>query len=187
MMKQKTNCGSAQRGVVLVTSLLLLLVVTIMAISMFKSFGIQERIAGNLREKQRALHAAETAQQQAELWLSANWATAPTVCNSLLDGNLNQGQICSNLLTNITTTPWGPTVGVTYKPPSMNVTAASAATPNTYTAIPRFYISDLGVSAGGQGEVYQIDAVGFGANANAVAVVESTYLISPGVIDRGGL
>ena len=35
-----------QRGVVLVSSLLLLLVVTIMALSMFRSFGIQEKVAG---------------------------------------------------------------------------------------------------------------------------------------------
>ncbi len=32
---------------------LLLVVVTIIALSMFRSFGIQEKIAGNMREKQR--------------------------------------------------------------------------------------------------------------------------------------
>ena len=56
----------------LVSSLLLLLVVTIVALSMFRSFGIQEKIAGNMREKQRALQAAVTAQQFAEVWLANN-------------------------------------------------------------------------------------------------------------------
>ena len=64
-----------QRGVVLVSSLLLLLVVTIMALSMFRSFGIQEKVAGNMREKQRALQAAESAQEFAEQWLIANSST----------------------------------------------------------------------------------------------------------------
>ena len=39
-----------ERGMVLVTSLLLLLVVTILAISMFRSFGVDEKIAGNIEE-----------------------------------------------------------------------------------------------------------------------------------------
>ncbi|MGB6309570.1 MAG: PilX N-terminal domain-containing pilus assembly protein, partial [Steroidobacteraceae bacterium] len=54
------------------SSLLLLLVVTIIALSMFRSFGIQEKIAGNMREKQRALQAATSAQQYAETWLLNN-------------------------------------------------------------------------------------------------------------------
>src|SRR5579864_7550374 len=59
-----------QAGMVLISSLLLLLVVTIMALSMFRSFGMQEKIAGNVREKQRALQAANSAQQYAEWWLA---------------------------------------------------------------------------------------------------------------------
>jgi Tfp pilus assembly protein PilX len=31
----------------------------------------------------------------------------------------------------------------------------------------------------GASELYQIDAVGWGGTANAVAVVESTYLVTP--------
>jgi Tfp pilus assembly protein PilX len=42
-----------------------------------------------------------------------------------------------------------------------------------------FYVTDLGQSAGGPGEVYQIDASGWGGTPDTVAVVESTYLISP--------
>ena len=37
---------------------------------MFRSFGLDEKIAGNMREKHRALTAAETAEQYAEWWLS---------------------------------------------------------------------------------------------------------------------
>lgn len=61
----------AQRGMALITSLLLLVVMTILALSMFRSYGMQEKIAGNVREKQRALNAAVSAQQYAE-WALTN-------------------------------------------------------------------------------------------------------------------
>ena len=66
----------------LVTSLLLLVIITILALSMFRSFGTQEKIAGNLREKERALHAAASAQQYAEWWLlqGSNTATGAVPC-----------------------------------------------------------------------------------------------------------
>ena len=65
---------------VLVSSLLLLIVVTIIALSMFRSFGIQEKIAGNMREKQRALQAAVSAEVYAEVWLQSNgsWVRMPS-------------------------------------------------------------------------------------------------------------
>jgi len=190
----------SQRGVVLVSSLLLLLVVTIMALSMFRSFGIQEKVAGNMREKQRALQAAESAQQFAELWLINNSATTvPAACNSLLSANAGLGQICSNKLwqslpagVTVATVPWAvagaANVGVTYVPPGMNVAAASASNANAYFGAPTFYISDSGVSVDPNvpGEVYQIDAFGYGGNGNTAAVVESTYAVYSSSSNRGG-
>ena len=181
-----------QRGIILMSSLLLLVVVTILALAMFRSFGIQERIAGNTRERQRALHAAEGAQTYAEWWLSNNSSTAPNVCNSLLSANLAQGQICSNKLINtvasVVSVPWtsgASSIGVTYNPGNaMNVTTTAGN--DTYYDVPRFYIADMGVSADGRGEIYQVDAAGYGATANTVAVVESTVIVTSGIIDRGG-
>jgi type IV pilus assembly protein PilX len=185
-----------QRGVVLVSSLLLLLVVTIMALSMFRSFGIQEKVAGNMREKQRALQAAESAQQYAEQWLIGNSATtAPVVCAAQLSANAGLGQICSNKLwtvvPSVTTVPWqilGANVGVTYVPPGMTVQAASASTANTYFGAPTFYISDAGASVDPNvpGEVFQVDAVGYGGNGNTAAVVESTFAVYSSSSNRGG-
>ncbi|HXQ31292.1 MAG TPA: PilX N-terminal domain-containing pilus assembly protein [Steroidobacteraceae bacterium] len=180
----------AERGVVLITSLLLLLIVTIMAVSMFRSFGIEEKIVSNLREKHRALQAAETAQQYAEWWITqaANISNVQ-VCNavSVATGNVSVGQICANPLPtvvtgSVATIPWtigGVPVGTDYAPPTMTVNTTSAT--GTYYAPPRFYISLLGASATGLGNVYQIDAYGYGGTPNAAAVVESTYLVSTSV------
>jgi type IV pilus assembly protein PilX len=181
-----------QRGVILMSSLLLLVVVTILALAMFRSFGLQEKIAGNTRERQRALHAAQGAQTYAEWWLSTNSSTPAIACNSLLSANLSQGQICSNKLSDtvasVVNVPWtsgGSAVGVTYNPGNaMNVTTTAAK--DTYYDVPRFYIADMGASADGRGEIYQVDAAGYGATANTVAVVESTVVVTSGIIDRGG-
>ena len=62
MKMQQYHTPRSHRGIVMITALLLLLVATILGATMFRSFGTQEKIAGNLREKERALHAAVTAQ-----------------------------------------------------------------------------------------------------------------------------
>ncbi len=195
MSARKVRTG--QSGMVLISAILLLLIITILAVSMFRSFGIQERIAGNVREKQRALHAAEAAQQYAEWWLSnvAN-ITITATCSSVINANTNQAgiEICSNTFPTAldnqspAVIPWtisSNPVGVDYTPPGMVVTGNSAPTPGSYWAPPMFYISALNTCAtaviSSNPCYFQIDAVGYGGTnptgngSAAVAVIESTY------------
>jgi type IV pilus assembly protein PilX len=195
-----------QGGMALVTSLLLLMIVTIIALSMFRSFGSQEKIAGNLREKDRALHAAVSVEQYAEWWLTTPngsiAASSPVTCTAAapkLSANAGQGQICTlasalqNLigLNNLSQqVPW-PTTYVQYSPLGMATpTQAGANNDPQFALTPGFYITDLGPAADVQGEAYLIDAFSSGSAVGAartVAVVESTYEIQQGVINRGGL
>lgn len=186
-----------ERGIALVTSLLLLLIITILALSMFRGFGSQEKIAGNLREKERALHAAESAQQYAEWWLTqgSNAAIGSVTCNAVLNGNAtgNPGQICNQPLQTaaglavtsplapVTSVPMPWTVGVTYLPAGMSVSGPSASGDPPYFAAPGFFIADLGAASDGNGEAYQIDAYGYGGSSTTVAIVESSYEIAQGV------
>ena len=185
----------------LISSLLLLIIITILALSMFRSFGTQEKIAGNLREKERALHAAESAQQYAEWWLlqGNNAAAGAVACAApVMNANLGQGQICNQTLqvatgfpatSQIVQVPMPWTLGVTFTPPNMSVTPGVNG-PNgdpPYFATPGFYVADLGLAADGQGEAYQISAYGYGGSNATVAIVESTYEVAQGVVNRGGL
>ena len=190
----------AQRGMVLISSLLLLLVVTIMALAIFRNSGVEEKIAGNQREKERALHAAESAQQYAEWWLSSGLgATTPVNCTGLVAAiTPNAGQVCANTLpsivlnNNVANLPWqvgGANVGVTYAPPNMLLNTAGGV--NTYYQTPVFYISYLGLTADSTTSnyklLYQVDAAGYGGSANAVAVVESTYYVTSGICNLGAI
>jgi type IV pilus assembly protein PilX len=190
-MRQARHRGS-QRGMVLVTALLLLIVVTILAVGLFRSFGMDEKIAGNVREKHRAVNAAETAEEYAEWWLANGNAGAGTgvVCVPPLV-SASVGEVCSNALTNAATLPMPWTAGVTYvAPPSMAISPTNGVGPssqNSFYYAPTFYISYLGPSPNGLGTLYQIDAAGYAGSPDTTAVVESTYLVQQSVKDLGGL
>jgi type IV pilus assembly protein PilX len=194
-----------QRGIALITALLLLLIITLLGLSMFRSFPTQERIAGNVREKERALHAATSAQQFAEWWLVNNVSTGDVVCAvqaQLLNANtpVPEGQICSNalytlppqppgLVPSVTNVPWGGgLIGTQYIPVGMTITGNPIATAGdqTYASAPVFYIADLGAAGDAAGEAYQIDAYAYGGSTNTVAVVESIYEVQQGVVNRTG-
>ena len=197
MMMQTCPRRYQQRGLVLITAMLLLIVVTIMALSMFRSYGIEERIAGNTRDKQRALNAAISAQQYAEFQLASGGAPLPAACPA---GILPSGiQVCTPLvpMPNFSALPW--TTGVTYSiftsSPINGISNTVSATGTkdsttqsaSYVQAPIFNITDLGPNAGTPaGEVYQVDALGFGGTANTVAVVESTFVIGTSTANNLG-
>jgi type IV pilus assembly protein PilX len=171
----------------LVSAILLLLVLTILSVGMFRSFGLQERIAGNTREKQRATHAAEAAQNYAEWWLSTSGgvnATNGTACSAALTA----ATICTNVITNVitpssSTSSWQ--IAPSYTPSNMNVGAAGSGTAGTadyYIQAPEYYISflasDYNPKGGSLVNAYQVDGMSYAGNNTTVSVVESTYLVS---------
>ncbi len=183
----KTRRSFSQKGVALVVALVILLLVTSLGVAMFRSFGLQERIAGNTREKEHAFEAAQAALQYGEWWLGQNNAGTGGVCS----GALTALQVCSNAVAAsvLTTAPWN--IGTAYAPVAVNGTSPLVVAPGggngTYYAAPRLYINYLGLGPTGQARVYQVTAIGNGGDANSVAVVQSTYAVSTGIRDLGGL
>ncbi len=188
---QRYRQRPAQHGFVLIASLLILIIVTLLGISMFRSYGLQEKIAGNLREKERAFQAAQSTMKFAEQWLTQkNHATAGTPCVGSSTPTAVP-QVCSNPLLYPNTIPWansGQQLGVAYNIPQPGSTSGTIKVSVTggadsYYALPRFYIQNIGPSIGKQGTLFRITTVGWGGNKTAIAVIQSTYLVSTAVQD----
>jgi type IV pilus assembly protein PilX len=123
-----------QKGMALVSALLLLLVTTMLGVAMFRSFGFLESVAGNTREKQRALHAAESAQTYAEWWLGAASGLNATIgsnCSAKIT-SVSSYTVCSNVLASPATIPW--TKGMQYSP--FDLSTGSMGTAGNYANPP---------------------------------------------------
>lgn len=184
------------RGFALITALLVLVMLTLLALSMFHGFGLQQKIAGNTREKERALQGAESALQYGEWWLSQAKllrddlgvpCNAPIVINKPSDMRL-----CHDALA----TPGSPstwTGASTYTPPNMKVAAGGGLvmdgnqqTDINYAKAPQVYVSYLGYNGTKTAVLYSVTATGYGGTPDTSAVVQSIYqfpLIDP---DKGG-
>jgi type IV pilus assembly protein PilX len=180
----------------LISALLLLVVMTILGIAMFRSFGTLERIAGNNREKQRALSAAASTQTFAESWLMSSGGINATAGTSCPAGQVTAPatvQVCSSVLTN-TSKPGTWPSWMNYTPPTMTVGGSGGVgTLDNYIQQPAFYIAFLGGSfdnnqlGGTQTNTYQIDATGYAGSLASVAVVESAYNVSVTHTTQDGL
>jgi type IV pilus assembly protein PilX len=192
---------AAQRGVVLISAILLLIVMTLLALGMFHSFGIQELIAGNVREKQRALQSAEAAELYAELWLTApgnilsnsvdcstvglvgyNATAVPYICMKPVASIDDAGDVI--------TVPWkvnNAEVGFTFFPGANtgagtgltntgDMIVSATGTLNSYYQAPRLYIGLVSYSAAQA--LYRIDAWNYAATTTTPAVVESNYVVT---------
>jgi type IV pilus assembly protein PilX len=153
------------------------------------------RITGNTRDKQRAFNAAVSAQQFGENWLVNNPVPAGSTCAAgIVPSTSATLPICSAPVpANLTTSlPWATSIVLTQftantingianilTPTGTASTADTATQAASYYSAPQLYITDLGANLGSPaGEVYQVDAIGYGSSATTVAVVESTYVIS---------
>lgn len=183
-----------QRGVALITSMLILTMLTLLALSMFRGFGLQQKISGNVSEKERAYEAAQSALEYAEWWLAFNNSDpvfgipSPVACSGPVTvSSPTNMRVCNAPLTN----PNDPTTwtGVsTVQPAAMTVGSGGSyvdANGNTninYSQAPGLYINWLNETTdptnGLITNYYAITAVGYGGSANTTAVVQSIYKVA---------
>ena len=165
MSKSKT----AQPGFALITALLFLMIIAVLCVMMMRNMGLQGKMAGGFREKGRSFEAAQSALIYAEWWLAQGNGSTGSNCSSVV----NSAVVCSNALSSPTSLPW--TAGVNYTPSGMSIASGGVA---MFSANPMFYIQYVGVSATTGNSIYRISAVGYGGNAQAVTVLQSTYAMS---------
>ena len=174
-----------QRGYVMVLSMLILLLITIMSISMGKSFFMEEGMAGNTREKNRSLAAAQAALLYGEWWAKQNFSQGvdcSTMGSVLATGT---GVICNWNSTNVVTYNTAPTGTAGSMPlakyftiPTVSYITTSGT--DSFYAAPGAYVQYIGYMtvSGPPQLLYRVTAFGYGGNANSFSVVQSTVAVA---------
>lgn len=173
-----------QAGFALITILMILVMLTLLAVSMYRGFGLQEKIAGNTREKERAFQGAQNTLAFGE-WLLLNGVPATgTTCTGITTvSTVDNMRVCVAALTN-PGDPDGWTTAQTYTPPNMKVVTGGGtydkdgSTDINYADTPKLYVNYLGLSADGKQALYGVTAAGYGGTDSTRAVVQSVYALS---------
>lgn len=180
-MTSRPVLRKSQSGIVLVVSLIMLLLLTLIAVTGMQTTGLEEQMAGNMRDSNLAFQAAEAALVEGEKQVKA-------FSYNCINGRFRRNDInCDDALE--TYEIW--------ENPAFNWSAKSIEYPGNAHVLgpgladkPRYIIEDLGAAAGGSGSgsleagtgaeenstrTYRITARGTGGTANAVARVQSVF------------
>jgi len=158
-----------RNGFALITALLFLMIIAILCVVMMRNMGLQGKMAGGFREKGRSFEAAQSALIYAEWWLAQGNGSSGSSCSAVVSSPV----VCSNALSSPSSLPW--TAGVSYTPSGMSIASSGLS---MFASSPMFYIQYVGVSSTTGYSIYRISAVGYGGNAQAVTVLQSTYAMS---------
>lgn len=168
-----------QQGFVLFVVMIFLIVMSLLGISMFSGFIKDQKMAGNLREKQRAIEVAQANLDMVASWLQvttnvyeAGWAL-PVVCDTSNQVGTNP-VICSNALANPTSLPWSSSQ--TFQPPSSTLNVVAGGGSNSYASSPNYYLQEM--SHTDNTAYYKVTSTAQGGNATAVTVLETIYQVT---------
>ena len=170
------------RGFVLIASMVMLVLLSALAISLYHNVAIQEKIAANTKEKARAFQVAQSTLEYAEYLLNNNPAGLPQSSTCTAAPPPQVATVCSNaVILSSTSTPMLITNGTKYTTMRPPLVLSRAGGVGNYFDNPQFYIQNLSGR-----KLFQVTALAYGGTANAVAVVQSTYQLSSNVKNLGG-
>lgn len=149
-----------QRGVALIMALIMLVVVTLVALSGMRNTSLQEKLAGNLYDRAIALQSADFALAAAEAWILANERSAILKDSRVVD--------CSQASANCPTIP----------------TNAFAPSPNGWTSVTPTDFNE-GVKAGSNPQ-YFIQYLGLKNSEANTSTKESVLSLQYGATGGGG-
>jgi type IV pilus assembly protein PilX len=175
-MNIKTPAIIHQSGAVLPISLIMVLLLTMIGVTGMQVTSLEEKMAGNSRNRNLAFQAAESALREGESFLTA--ASLPTFSAAGTNGLYTTSSIAISEDTLKTSNTFWSNNNNTVRVTNADVTEHVAAAP-------RYVIQQLAFSEGGgqsldqmsiqENEMYRITARSVGGNATAVVIVQSTY------------
>lgn len=163
-----------QQGAALITGLIFMVVLTLIVISAMRTTSLEEKMAGNARNRDLAFQSAEAAIRIAERFLDTDNAGA-----GLPAFNGSVPGYYQNLVTGSSDAFWA-----SYNWGSRSVLTASGLT--NVAQQPRYVIEKLNIVPPGQSlksssvnatsSVYRVTARGVGGDANTVVILQSNFL-----------
>ena len=186
-----------QRGIALITSLLIMILLGLLALPLLRGYGLEQKIAGNTREKERAFQGAVSALQYGEWWITNGEPGTGADCTTQIAvPDASAMRTCSNELA-ITSGDPDKWPGISrYSPPQMKFAAPGTVGGTTkdgndnddinYSKVPGLYVAYLGLSANGMQTLYSVTGIGFGGSDNTSSIVRSVFQTGYSITDLGG-
>lgn len=163
-----------QQGVVLITGLIFMVILTLLAVGAMRMTTLEEKMAGNTRNRDLAFQAAEAGIRLAETFLATSNAGAGLPA---FDGSV-PGYYGQNLVTGNSDTFWT----------NYNWGAGSVLTANGLKNVaqqPRYVIEKLNLPVPGgtteydpgnpESSIYRVTARGVGGDADTAVILQSNF------------
>lgn len=181
--EKRINQG--QKGAVLVVSLIILLLMTIIGVTSMRTTIMEERMAGNMRDRMLAFESAEAGLKFAQDFIESNVVSLGSFDDDGSDG-LYDDSVPQDKTKNI----WE-VIDWTGSDAGNNNKAISGSAMTGINTAPRFVIQHYGSievevdktnlsgygqnTGAGEVQMFQITARGTGGSNNAVVILQSTY------------
>ncbi|HEY4365983.1 MAG TPA: PilX N-terminal domain-containing pilus assembly protein [Steroidobacteraceae bacterium] len=174
-MRSEFRIGARQRGAILIVSLILLLIMTILALTVSQTSRMQERMAGNSRDSDLSFQAAEAGLRDAEnfLWTQTS---QPIACGTP-PCVVYQKDALSTVNLTIQNQDWWDTNGKEYGVAGSHELNQAKRDPSVVIEELGFtpYSLTVGKGVPGGRTFYRNTARGVGGTDAAQTVVESTF------------
>lgn len=172
MRTNYSHLNSSQRGATLIVALILLLILTLVGVAGMQDTTLQEKMVGNMRDRNLAFQAAEASLRAGEKYLQA--ATVPAFNNS--------GGLINSSYTGLSA--GDPAFWDSY--PWASNSRAYSTTFSELTAAPRYVVEEVPTKMSPIGESmkfgilkeiksYRVTARASGGTTDAVVILQSTY------------
>lgn len=175
-----------QKGFVLFVVMIFLIMMSMLGITMFGGFIKDQKMSGNMREKQRAIEAAQAGMDNAQAWLQTEdsvyqggFATG-VACDANTFTGSTTPIVCNNALSTPGTLPWP--ASQTFSHATIDVQSSGS---NKYASNVGYYVQFLGTSSQNVA-LYKVTSTAQGGNATAAAVLETVYEVKFVSRDVGG-
>lgn len=173
MSSMRIASKQKQQGAVLIVSLILLVLMTIVAVTGMRRTSIEEHMAGNLRDQTVAFQAAEAALRDAEAYLADLLATS--VVLPAFDGTHGLYATSSTLMKSVKSPTWWKDTNnstLTYRG-TLNINGKLILAQK-----PRYIIEQMEVNLGEDSSATSNNSAIFGPKADAVNQIQTLYRIT---------